>query len=123
MKHSLLIKTALITVAVPLFAGCAERVVYRDRPVYVAQPPPPVYVSPPPAPGARPATVPVPVPSTPPPSAQVVAPPTQAVPQAQVVYNDPTVLPPVPVEVIPVQPDPTYVWIGGGYRWYGGRWV
>jgi hypothetical protein len=41
MKNSILIKTILITAALPLFAGCVERqVVYRDRPVYVQQPPP-----------------------------------------------------------------------------------
>jgi hypothetical protein len=42
MKNSILIKTVLITAALPLFAGCVERqVVYRDRPVYVQQPPAP----------------------------------------------------------------------------------
>jgi hypothetical protein len=41
MKKSTLVKTVLITAALPLFAGCVERhVVYRDRPVYVQQPPP-----------------------------------------------------------------------------------
>ena len=41
MKNSNLIKTILITAALPLFGGCVERqVIYRDRPVYVQQPPP-----------------------------------------------------------------------------------
>jgi hypothetical protein len=41
MKNSMLIKTVLIAAGLPLFAGCVERqVVYRDRPVYVQQPPP-----------------------------------------------------------------------------------
>jgi len=81
MKHSILIKTILATVAVPLLAGC---VVYRDRPVYVQQPPP--------------------------------GPPPQAV-----VVSDPAP-PPPQVEVVPVAPDPTFVWIGGGWEWRG-RWV
>jgi hypothetical protein len=41
MKNSTLIKTVLIAASLPLLAGCVERqVVYRDRPVYVQQPPP-----------------------------------------------------------------------------------
>jgi hypothetical protein len=88
MKNSTLIKTALITASLPLFAGCVERqVVYRDRPVY-AQPAPP--------PGAPP-------------------------PAAEVVVEDPAP-PPPQVEVIPVAPNPAFIWIGGSWEWRG-RWV
>jgi hypothetical protein len=87
MKNSILIKTILITATVSLIAGCVERqVVYRDRPVYVQQPPP-------------------------------YAP----LPQGQVVFVDPP-LPPPRIEVIPVAPDPTYIWVGGSWEWRG-QWV
>ena len=42
-------------------------------------------------------------------------------PPAEVVIEDP-VPPPPQVEVIPVQPDPAFIWIGGGWEWRG-RWV
>jgi hypothetical protein len=66
MKNTILIKTILITAALPLFAGCVERqVVYRDRPVYVEQPAP--------APGAPPqAEVVVADPAPPPPQVEVI---------------------------------------------------
>ena len=79
MKKSVLIKTAIIGLAIPLFAGWVERVVYQPAPPPPSSPPPPAVVSDP-------------------------APP--------VVYQ----------EVIPVAPDPTYVWIGGEWVWRG-RWV
>jgi hypothetical protein len=45
MKNSIWVKTILISASLPLFAGCAERVVYRDRPapanVVVEDPGPP----------------------------------------------------------------------------------
>lgn len=41
MKNSLLIKCAIVAAALPWLAGCVHReVVYRDRPVVVATPPP-----------------------------------------------------------------------------------
>lgn len=87
MKNSILIKTVIITAALPLFAGCVERqVVYRDRPVYVQ-----------------------PAPNSPP-------------PQSEVVVEDQPPPPPPQVEVIPVAPDPTFIWIGGSWEWRG-RWV
>jgi hypothetical protein len=88
MRDSILIKTVLITAALPLLAGCVERqVVYRDRPVY-----------------------------------------TQPPPNAEVVVDQPSEPPPPQVEVIPVAPDPTFIWIGGNWEWrdrwvwVGGRW-
>jgi hypothetical protein len=81
MKNSILIKTVLITAALPLFAGCVERqVVYRDRPAY----------------------------SQPPPNAEVVA-------------DEPPV-PPPQVEVVPITPNPTFIWVGGSWEWRD-RWV
>jgi len=41
MKRSLFVKCALIGAVLPLFTGCVERVVYRDRPA----PPPPAQVT------------------------------------------------------------------------------
>jgi hypothetical protein len=82
MKNSILIKTILIAASLPLFAGCVERqVVYRDRPVYVQQPPP-----------------------------------------AEVVVEQPVEPPPQQVEVRPMTPDPTFVWVGGVWEWRG-RWI
>jgi hypothetical protein len=56
----------------------------------------PVYVQPAPPPGAPP-------------------------PAAEVVVADPAP-PPPQVEVIPVAPDPMFIWIGGSWEWHG-RWV
>jgi hypothetical protein len=42
-------------------------------------------------------------------------------PNAQVVVEDPAP-PPPQVEVIPVAPDPTLIWVGGNWEWRG-RWV
>ena len=39
----------------------------------------------------------------------------------EVIVEDPAP-PPPQVEVIPIAPDPTYVWIGGNWEWRG-RWV
>ena len=89
MKTSSLVKTVLIAASLPLFAGCVERqVVYRDRPVYVQQPPP-----------------------------------------GTAVVEEAPAPPPPQVEVIPVSPDPAFIWIGGcwewrgGWVWVGGRWA
>src|ERR1700733_3481497 len=81
MKNSILMKTVIITAALPIFAGCVERqVVSRAPPNYSKQPP-----------------------------------------QAEVVVADPAP-PPLQVEVVPVAPDPTFIWIGGSWEWRG-RWV
>ena len=70
MKNYILIKTVLITAALPLFAGCVERqVVYRDRPVYVEQP--------------------APVPGAPPQAEVVVADPVPPPPQVEVIGTAP----------------------------------
>jgi hypothetical protein len=45
----------------------------------------------------------------------VQQPPPGAPPQAEVVTGDPAP-PPPQVEVIPIAPDPAFIWIGGG-RW------
>jgi hypothetical protein len=50
----------------------------------------------------------------PPPAAPPFAPP------AEVVVADPAP-PPPQVEVIPVQPDPSFIWVGGSWEWRG-RW-
>jgi len=56
----------------------------------------------------RPVYVQQPVPGTPPPPAGAVV-------------EDPAP-PPPQVEVVPVAPDPAYIWIGGDWEWRG-RWV
>jgi hypothetical protein len=49
-------------------------------------------------------------------------------PNAQVVVEDPAP-PPPQVEVIPVAPDPAFIWVGGSWEWrghwvwYGGHWA
>src|SRR3984957_15374823 len=48
-------------------------------------------------------------------------PPYSAPPPEQVVVADPAP-PPPQVEVIPIAPDPTFIWVGGSWGWYGGRW-
>lgn len=41
-----------------------------------------------------------------------------------VVVRDPAFAPPpAPVEVVSLPPGPTYVWVGGYYDYYGGRYV
>ena len=94
MKNSILIKTILITAVVPMFAGCVERqVVYRDRPVYVQQPPPD---APPPQ-----AEVVVDAPAPPPPQVEVVP-----------VAPDPTF----------IWIGGCWEW-RGSWVWVGGRWA
>jgi hypothetical protein len=44
------------------------------------------------------------------------------VPAGEVVIATPENPPPPPVEVVPVCPDPAYVWVGGYWEWRG-RWV
>jgi hypothetical protein len=89
-----------------LITGCAEPQVeyvpvYHVQPAYVVQQPyPPVLAY-----QVQPAPAPVPAPPTP-----------------QTVVVAPSAPPPVPVEVIPVAPDPYYVWTPGYYSWNDG-WI
>jgi hypothetical protein len=46
----------------------------------------------------------------------------QPPPGGEVVVEQPQNPPPPQVEVIPVAPDPTFIWIGGSWEWRG-RWV
>jgi hypothetical protein len=46
----------------------------------------------------------------------------QQPPGGDVVVAEPAAPPPPQVEVIPVAPDPTFVWVGGCWEWRG-RWV
>jgi hypothetical protein len=46
----------------------------------------------------------------------------QPPPGGEVVVEQPSEPPPPQVEVIPVAPDPTYIWIGGTWEWRG-HWV
>jgi hypothetical protein len=40
----------------------------------------------------------------------------------EVIVAQPSEPPPLRVEVVPVAPDPTFIWIGGVWEWRG-RWV
>jgi hypothetical protein len=43
-------------------------------------------------------------------------------PRSVVVVQQPSEPPPPQVEVVPVAPDPTFIWVGGVWEWRG-RWV
>ena len=45
-----------------------------------------------------------------------------APPPGQVVVAEAPAPPPPQVEVVPVAPDPTFIWIGGSWEWHG-SWV
>jgi len=46
----------------------------------------------------------------------------QPAPAAEVVVESPSEPPPAQVEVVPVAPDPTFIWVRGAWEWRG-RWV
>lgn len=77
MKKSIIIKSLVVAIGLPLLAGCVEREVYRESP-------------PPPA--------------------------------GEAVVEQPSEPPPSQVEVVPPQPDITFIWVPGAYEWRG-RWV
>jgi WXXGXW repeat (2 copies) len=133
------VRTASMTLAgvAVLVTGCAERQVayvpvYQAQPAYVVQqpyPPPVAYqVQPapaqPPAPAAPAAAPAAPTADWSAPAAAPAPMPAQPLPPQppQTVVVAPAAPPPPLVEVIPVAPNPYYVWTSGYWAW-NGRWV
>jgi hypothetical protein len=117
-KRCVRVAAALPVVASTLIlSGCI--VEPRPRPVYYQPAPQPVYVQ------QQPPPQPVYVQQQPPPPGYVAEPPppgyvAEPPPGAVVVTDAP---PPEEVEVIPAQPDPTFVWVGGFWIQDHGSWV